>query len=319
MPASNVTQEEFLKVYEDSGRSPAAVSRALGVTERNVYARLNRLEKVLGTTLRSRGGHAVAKVNRDTRPNPIDLRNGVIVVASDCHYWPGEATTAHRGFVRVCRLLGPDIVVINGDEFDGAAMSRHPPIGWEVRPEIADELEACKERMLEIKRASPGALHLGTFGNHTMRIDTYLASHAAAARGLPGTTFENYFPEWQYAWAWLVNEHTLIKHRMRGGVHATWQNTSDAHISTVTGHCHSLQVRPRTTMSPINRGTIYGVDTGMLAEPFGPQFGYVEQGPRNWRSGFAVLTFNNGILMPPELAQVVDDGLIFFRGNVIQV
>ncbi|MBV8658227.1 MAG: hypothetical protein JO142_10430 [Burkholderiales bacterium] len=306
-------------MYEDSGRSPAAVSRALGVTERNVYARLNRLEKVLGTTLRSRSGHAVAKVNRDTRPNPIDLRTGVIVVGSDAHYYPGEPTTAHRGMVRVCQLLGPDIVVMNGDEFDGATMSRHAPLGWETRPSIAEELEACRERMAEIKAASPGAVHLGSYGNHTVRIDNFLASHAAAAKGLPGTTFDDYFPGWTYAWAWIVNHHTLIKHRIRGGVHAAWNNTSDAQISTVTGHTHSLQVKPRTTMSPLNNGVIYGCDTGMLADPWGEQFTYMEAGPRQWRSGFAVLTFNNGILMPPELAQVVDDGLIFFRGNVIQV
>ena len=66
-------------------------------------------------------------------------------------------------------------------------------------------------------------------------------------------------------------------------------------------------------------GTIYGVDTGMLADPWGPQFFYLEQGPRNWRAGFAVLTFNNGILMPPELCQVVAENKVFFRGKLYTV
>jgi hypothetical protein len=72
-------------------------------------------------------------------------------------------------------------------------------------------------------------------------------------------------------------------------------------------------------MGPTNGGNLYGVDTGMLADPWGPQFAYVEQGPRNWRSGFAVLTFADGLLMPPELCQVVADGVAFFRGERIEV
>jgi hypothetical protein len=34
-----------------------------------------------------------------------------------------------------------------------------------------------------------------------------------------------------------------------------------------------------------------------------------------------VLTFHNGKLMPPELVEVIDEdaGLIFFRGQVVQV
>jgi hypothetical protein len=51
------------------------------------------------------------------------------------------------------------------------------------------------------------------------------------------------------------------------------------------------------------------------------QFSYTENNPVNWRAGFAVLTFINGKLMPPELAEVVneDEGLIYFRGKLIKV
>lgn len=53
----------------------------------------------------------------------------------------------------------------------------------------------------------------------------------------------------------------------------------------------------------------------------GPQFSYSEDAPSNHRSGFAVLTFCGGKLMPPELVEVVseDEGLIFFRGQMIQL
>jgi DNA-binding Lrp family transcriptional regulator len=319
MPQKN-TRAEVLAAFEKAGRSPKKAAEILGVTERALHERLARIEAENGILIRNGAGtKAKVVVSRSTHPNPIELHNGVIVVGSDAHYWPGEASTAHRAFVKICKLLDPAIVVMNGDEFDGASVSRHGPIGWEERPDVWKEIEVLQERLHEIKMASRNAHHLGTFGNHTIRLDTFLAGHAAQVRGVFGTKFEDHVPGWTYNWAYLVNGHTLIKHRLRGGVHATWNNTSDTHLNTVTGHCHALQVRPRTTMSPLNGGTIYGVDTGMLADPWGPQFGYVEQGPRNWRSGFAVLTFNNGQLMPPELCQVVADDLVFFRGNTIRV
>jgi hypothetical protein len=53
----------------------------------------------------------------------------------------------------------------------------------------------------------------------------------------------------------------------------------------------------------------------------GDKYIYTEDSPVNWRSGFAILTFVNGELMPPELVQFIseDDGLVFFRGEVISV
>jgi hypothetical protein len=310
----------LLKLFLDSGKNPTRAAAAAGIHVRTLHYRLTEIEAKLGHRVRDgKGSQAFVSARRSTRPTPISLKDGLIVVGSDAHYWPGESSAAHRAFVRAIRSLKPDIVVMNGDEFDGAALSRHAPISWERAPSADRELEACKSRMEEIRDEAGEAKLLGTFGNHTLRIDTFLATHVAAVQGIAGTKFEDHFPDWQYAWAYMVNEHTLIKHRIRGGEHATWNNTASAQINTVTGHCHNMQVRPRSTMSPVNGGTIYGVDTGMLADPWGPQFFYLEQGPRNWRAGFAVLTFNNGILMPPELCQVVAENKVFFRGKLYTV
>lgn len=59
----------------------------------------------------------------------LDVMDGVVLVGSDAHYWPGVISTAHRAFVRACELLKPVAVVMNGDMLDGASISRHPPIG----------------------------------------------------------------------------------------------------------------------------------------------------------------------------------------------
>jgi hypothetical protein len=44
-------------------------------------------------------------------------------------------------------------------------------------------------------------------------------------------------------------------------------------------------------------------------------------GMSNWASGFAVLTFAGGLLLPPELVLVLDEkaGLVSFRGELINI
>ena len=68
------------------------------------------------------------------------------------------------------------------------------------------------------------------------------------------------------------------------------------------------------------RGDRYGVDTGCMADTWGLPFeAYMEDAPRNWRSGFVVLNFIDGKLMPPELVHVIGQNKIWFRGNVVEI
>jgi hypothetical protein len=68
-------------------------------------------------------------------------------------------------------------------------------------------------------------------------------------------------------------------------------------------------------------GTVYGVQTGTLANPYGQQFSYMEDSARDHRSGFAMLTYERGQLLPPELIQVWDEGAgeVTFRGKIWSV
>lgn len=318
MPAVKATDDEIVAAFFANGGNADRTAHALGISVRTVHARMSAIELKRGEPLRD-GKRPTVVISRSTKPNAIDLQDGIIIVCSDCHWWPGEVSTANRALLKLAAQLKPWAVIVNGDEFDGASISRHGRQGWEQRPTVAQELRAVSERLDEIAKAAPRAKRLGTYGNHTLRFDSYLAAHAGQIEGVPGMTWDDRFPDWHYAWAWVVNGHTLIKHRIRNGIHSTWTTTADAQVSTVCGHLHNLRVTPRSTMSPVNGGIIYGVDTGMLADPWGPQFGYMEQGPRNWRAGFAVLTFEGGQLMPPELCQVVDDGAVFWRGKRIEV
>lgn len=314
MVARKSTDDQIIAAYEAHGRSPTRAAASLGITVRNFHERMGDIEAKTGEKLRLDKGSRVV-ISRNTRPNPITIDDGVMVVGSDAHYWPGEVSTGHRAMVRMCKMLRPEFVVLNGDEFDGATISRHSRIGWQKSPTVQQEVQELQDRTGDFEKVAPRAKFLGSYGNHTIRFDTYLSGAAPQMEGVKGMRFDDLLPRWNYAWAWMVNNHTLIKHRIRGGVHASWNNTMSAGVSTVTGHTHQLEVKPRTLMT----GTLYGVDTGTLADPWGPQFEYLEAGPRNWRSGCVVLTFRGGELLPPEICHVIGDGKAWFRGEVLDV
>jgi hypothetical protein len=246
----------------------------------------------------------------------VELENGVVLVASDMHYWPGEASVGHRAFVKFCKELRPNIVVLNGDVLDGCAISRHPPIGWNRIPSVKEELEVCQVRLGEIDKAASKAAKFWPLGNHDARFETRLAQVAPEFKDVHGISLSDHFPEWKGCWSLHINSNTVVKHRYKGGLHAPYNNTVSAGMSIITGHLHSQKVTPHTDYN----GTRYGVDTGCLADPYADAFqDYLEDGPRNWRSGFCVLTFHNGILLPPELVTVMDDKTVYFRGALHEV
>lgn len=318
------TDEELVAAWTKHSGVTNAVAAELGVSLRTVLNRRAQFEVNTGHSLVSnkmaKEGARSTFSNKALRAE-VALDTGVILVGSDAHYWPEEESAAHRAFVYFCKQLKPDLVVLNGDVLDGARISRHGRIGWEPQPTLNRELETVIERLKEIEKAAKGAQLWRTHGNHDMRFDTYLSNRAGDVEGVMGMSLKDHLPLWTPMVSLMVNGHTHIKHRNRSGVHATWNNINEAFINVVTGHTHSLRVTPKTSLSPLNNGTVYGVDTGTLANPWGPQFHYVEDNPRNWRSGFAVLTFFEGNLMPPELVQVIDEsrGYVYFRGDVYEV
>lgn len=309
MVAEACTEQEFIALWKRLGTG-AAVSRELGVTLRNVMSRRRNIEKKHGIRL---GGDSCS-VTSGARA-VVTLENATVMIGSDAHYWPDHITTAHKGFVKLCKELKPKIVVMNGDMVDLPTISRFPRIGWEHRPQVKKELEAVQDRLDEIVKANRGAKFFWPLGNHDARFETRLAQIAPEYEGVAGMTLKDHFPRWTPCWSVMINEICIVKHRWHTGIHAVYNNALRGGITVATGHLHSLKVTPWTDYT----GDRYGVDCGTLAEPFGPQFeGYLEDSARNWRSGFAVLTFQDGKLMPPELAQVMGEKL-WFRGGLMAV
>lgn len=310
-----MTDADFQSAWAEGRGSPALVARLTGLDIRSVYRRRARLAKegiILPTT--SEKGQLWAHARPVSRHHlPVEIGDGTIIVFSDAHYWPGEPTVAHRALVQLIKELKPNAVVANGDVFDGAQISRHGRIGWDTAPSVKQELEAVEERLHEIRMASPkGCRHYWTWGNHCLRFNTYLSSNADKLEGVLGFTLEERFPEWEFAMALDVNGELIIKHRYHNGVHAGYNNALKAGRSICTGHLHRLLVTPWGDYN----GRRWGIDTGTLAETDGAQFAYMEGNPAPWCSGFAVLTWQDGRMLPPELVEVID-GRACFRGRVI--
>jgi hypothetical protein len=276
---------------------------------------LSRLTGIPKSTLHDRMRHpeTIAKVKGRKE---VELRDGVVLVASDFHYWPGKPSTAHRGLIKFCKKLKPALVIANGDILDGCAISRHPPIGWNKLPSVKEELEVCQERLGEIVKAAPKARRLWPLGNHDARFETRLAQVAPEFADVHGISLSDHFPEWEPCWSVHINDNTIVKHRYKGGVHAPMSNIVASGRSMITGHLHSQKVSPYTDYN----GTRYGVDTGCIADPLHDAFtDYTEDNSKDWRSGFAVLTYRNGLLLYPELVTVWDANHVQFRGEIIEV
>lgn len=248
----------------------------------------------------------------------VDLTNGTVIVAADFHYWPGEPPTAHRALIKLTKELKPDILVANGDVCDFCTISRFPPLGWTTMPSAAEEIEIAQDMLHEWAEAGGKAERYWPVGNHDARMETFIASNTPELKGIRGTSLKDHFPLWEPCYSLWINDSPsglVVKHRFKGGIHAPWNNTIYAGRSIATGHLHSQKVIPFTNYN----GTVYGVDVGCIADPFDEQFQYMEDNPRNHRSGFAVFTFSGGVLMPPELVTVLEPGVVYFRGKSIEV
>ena len=320
MPAKICSDQEFISLW-NKNPSIAEVSKVLGCHVRTANSKRRSIESRLGIILKSsdiRSPDFNITLPANGVRALVDMPNGCIIVGSDCHYWPDNISTGHRAFVHVVNELKPNIVVMAGDVFDGASISRHPSSGYEVRPNVKQELDACQDRLAEIEAVAGNAKLMWTWGNHDIRFSARIANQVGDAyKDVMGFNLPDHFPRWKFSTSIVVNNNTQIKHRNYNGVHSAYNATLRSGMSTVNGHLHSPKIFPWSDLT----GTRYGVDCGSLADVWGEQFAYTEDGTRNHRSAFAILTYYNGKLMPPELCEVINEkeGLAFFRGKILKV
>lgn len=314
-----VSDEEFGAAWKRSG-SPSQVARMLGMDVRQVYRRRDSVEKRLGIRLDTMtetctGRPKITVPKNGFRALKEDLV-GTVIVGGDLHAWPGERSVAFGAMVELTKQMKPTMVIMNGDVFDGARISRHPPGAWCSMPTVADELDAVKERLAEIESVAPADCPLILpAGNHDSRFSSRLATNAPEYVGVEGFDLADHLPAWQFCWSIWLNDHTVVKHRWHQGVHGAYNNVLKGGKNIVTNHTHRLHA----TMYADYNGLRWGVEAGTLSE-FGPdndKYSYSEDQPHNWSQGFVVLNFTkSGMLLEPEFCRVLN-GTAYFRGEAV--
>jgi hypothetical protein len=322
-----ISDKEFIEIVQTS-RSWKEASERMNMENKNVMKRRRNLEAKYNIALNTithpnnetRKQYHLQTAHRHSPRLNLGVENGTVLVFSDAHFYPGLHSSVFKGLLWAIKQFSPVAVIANGDVFDGATISRHPRIGWDSKPSVIEELKACEIAMGEIEEAAKKARRnvklIWPLGNHDARFENFLAANAPQYEHVKGFSLKDHFPAWTPCWSCWINDDTVVKHRFKGGIHATHNNTLWSGKNIVTGHLHSLKVSPITDYN----GVRYGVDSGTLADIDGPQFrDYLEENPTNWRSGFVVLTFYKGKLLFPELVMKFNNEAIEFRGQVIQL
>ena len=243
------------------------------------------------------------------RMKMIDAPGTKWIIGSDLHVWDGDPTLIYKAFVKVAKSLKVDGIILNGDIIDGARISRHPSIRGSKAPKIEKEIDTAKKWL----RLLPNVKYkLWTLGNHDIRIDNYIAANASELDGYI-LSLHKHFTDWDFSFAFEING-TEVRHRFRAGIHSGYNNTLHSGINIITGHTHQLQV----TAMRDRRGSRWGVETGMMADPTGPQFQYSEGTPSRSQQGFVVISFDeDGTMFPPELCEMINGRPVFRGGHVL--
>lgn len=308
-----VSDQTFIELWQLLGGAQA-VANELGIAVRSVYQRRRSIES-------RHQIHLIAECAQYNVPNIVmpengirahwDIEDGTILVGSDCHYLPSEpVSVAHKGFVAAAAKYKPTMVMLNGDIFDFASISRHPKLNTRPQPNLIDEIRVVQERLQEIELASPKSIFYRTLGNHDARLDIRIANQSPEFQGL--ISLEGYLPKWKNSVSLFVNGNLMFVHKYHNGLHAAHNNVRKAATHIVTGHTHRLTCKPFSSYA----GTFYGIETGTMADPDSDAFEYCLDTPKDWQPGFVLLTIKNGQLLYPEFAQV-QNGKCFLRGEVL--
>ena len=323
MKNNKKSDDDFIALWKKLG-SPTLVGKELGVNPRSALTRRRNLEIRYNIKLPTNNSQ---RDEKKEKPKKIDLaahnvRRGIdvdkvkrVIVFSDAHF-TDTPTTAFKALLKMIKEFKPQVIVCNGDAFDGQVLSRFPSINYDQKPTVLEELKACRYHLDEIEKVRPAGCRLiWTLGNHDMRYEAWLVNKVPEYSGVDGFSLKYHFPNWETCWSFWVGEDTIIKHRHRGGRNAGYANLQAAgNTNIITGHTHVLAIQPITNY----QGTYWGVQTGCLADPMSPTFEYCEDGPKDWRSGFVMLSFDQGRMLMPEMIMVSDEqnGEYEFRGKI---
>src|SRR4051812_44538556 len=101
------------------------ISKETGVSVRNIFLARRRAERDLQVTLIAQKPGVQALIHHHKARVSIKITDAIIPIGGDVHKWPGEYTTVQRAYINLVAYLKPRYVILCGDVFDGARVSRH--------------------------------------------------------------------------------------------------------------------------------------------------------------------------------------------------
>ena len=271
------SDEKFIALWKKLG-SPTLVGKELGINPRSALTRRRNLE------IRYKIELPTNNSQRDEKKPPLkkielaahNVRRGIdvdkvkrVIVFSDAHF-TDTTTTAFKALLKMIKKFKPEVIICNGDAFDGQVLSRFPSINYDAKPTVLQELEYCRQHLDEIVKHRPAGCRLiWTLGNHDMRYESWLVNKVPEYSGVDGFSLKYHFPEWETCWSFWIGEETVVKHRFKGGRTAGYSNLMAAgNTNIITGHTHVLASQPISNY----QGHFWGVQTGCLADPMSPTF-----------------------------------------------
>lgn len=313
MPTT-VTDEEFVSAWRKHG-SPNAVATALGLAIRGIYSRRARLAKrgiFLPTVSESTKPHSEWTPRLEfVRRRSFDVDSGTVIMFSDPHWLPDHSAAPMQALLTLCKELKPALVICGGDAVDGDTISRWDPTrGHHKRFSVREELDTVKQNFDALDAVLGKTPRAWTLGNHDVRLSRFIAVKAPELMDMPGTRLEEWAPKWPLSWTIAVNEGQagmmIIRHRNQPGMLHLQAQKSGCHYAH--GHLHRLNSNTQPTFN----GPRYSTDAGSLADPNSEGFDYME-GNVPHVCGFAVFTYQAGMLLKPEFCYLQRDEM-WFRG-----
>lgn len=213
------------------------------------------------------------------------------VVINDLHV-PFQDKRVLGQVLRFIREVQPDTVILNGDILDAYSLSTFVKSS-KRRVTLADEINAAKTVLKDIREAAPNAVVHFTEGNHETRLRRYLDSNSPALATLPCLRWESLLGlddlgiQWHGTEGFKLNRSFLVLHGDRVSKHAgaTARMEFERHlVSGISGHTHRAGRHDVVGHSK----DFHWVENGCLCE-LNPEY---ISGKPNWQQAISLVEYN---------------------------
>jgi hypothetical protein len=223
MKQSDKEDQKFIECWKRLG-SPTLVGKELGINPRSALNRRASLEIRYDIKLPTHASMRDPKKEKlkKIEQTPHNVRRGIdvdkvkrVIVFSDAHF-TDTTTTAFKALLLMIDTFKPEVIICNGDAFDGQVLSRFPSINYDQKPTVLEELNACRWHLDEIeKHRPPGCRLIWTLGNHDMRYEAWLVNKGPEYSGVDGFSLKYHFPNWETCWSFWITTLAIHGHRNR--------------------------------------------------------------------------------------------------------